>query len=72
MRYDEESDAHWSEHKREKNITSDIENDFYYRYPSEFSSSPGIDADRAIHYNTSNVLFKICLYYLIQKYYLIF
>uniref|UniRef100_A0A8C1H8U9 Rh family, C glycoprotein a n=2 Tax=Cyprinus carpio TaxID=7962 RepID=A0A8C1H8U9_CYPCA len=34
VRYDEESDAHWSEHKREKNITSDIENEFYYRYPS--------------------------------------
>ncbi|XP_076583440.1 ammonium transporter Rh type C 2 [Chaetodon auriga] len=34
IRYDEESDAHWAEHKREHNITSDIENDFYFRYPS--------------------------------------
>ncbi|XP_041789255.1 ammonium transporter Rh type C 2 [Chelmon rostratus] len=34
IRYDEESDAHWAEHKRDHNITSDIENDFYFRYPS--------------------------------------
>ncbi|XP_034437195.1 rh family, C glycoprotein a [Hippoglossus hippoglossus] len=34
IRYDEESDTHWAEHKRDHNITSDIENDFYFRYPS--------------------------------------
>ncbi|KAK7913051.1 hypothetical protein WMY93_013262 [Mugilogobius chulae] len=34
IRYDEESDTHWVEHKRTHNITSDIENDFYFRYPS--------------------------------------
>nr|AGU71418.1 Rhesus family C-type glycoprotein 2 [Lipophrys pholis] len=34
IRYDEESDAHWIEFRRENNITSDIENDFYFRYPS--------------------------------------
>ncbi|KAM4592731.1 ammonium transporter Rh type C 2-like [Odontesthes bonariensis] len=34
IRYDKESDAHWPETKREENITSDIENDFYFRYPS--------------------------------------
>ncbi|XP_065105426.2 rh family, C glycoprotein a [Paramisgurnus dabryanus] len=34
VRYNEESDAHWSKYKKEHNITSDIENDFYYRYPS--------------------------------------
>ncbi|XP_039994101.1 ammonium transporter Rh type C 2 [Xiphias gladius] len=34
IRYDEESDTHWSEHKKTHNITSDIENDFYFRYPS--------------------------------------
>uniref|UniRef100_A0A8C4EET4 Rh family, C glycoprotein a n=1 Tax=Dicentrarchus labrax TaxID=13489 RepID=A0A8C4EET4_DICLA len=34
IRYDEESDAHWVEFKQENNITSDIENDFYFRYPS--------------------------------------
>uniref|UniRef100_A0A673FTZ7 Ammonium transporter AmtB-like domain-containing protein n=1 Tax=Sinocyclocheilus rhinocerous TaxID=307959 RepID=A0A673FTZ7_9TELE len=34
VRYDDESDAHWSEHKHENNITSDIENNFYFRYPS--------------------------------------
>ncbi|XP_072258818.1 ammonium transporter Rh type C [Pyxicephalus adspersus] len=33
-RYDKEADPHWREHKKEKNITSDIENDFYFRYPS--------------------------------------
>lgn len=48
VRYNEESDAHWAEHRQKKNITSDIENDFYYRYPSEFSSSAGLDTDRAI------------------------
>lgn len=35
IRYNEESDAHWVEYKRSHNITSDIENDFYFRYPSE-------------------------------------
>lgn len=34
IRYNPESDAHWVEHMKEENITSDIENDFYYRYPS--------------------------------------
>uniref|UniRef100_A0A8C5I4N0 Ammonium transporter Rh type C 2-like n=1 Tax=Gouania willdenowi TaxID=441366 RepID=A0A8C5I4N0_GOUWI len=34
IRYDEESDTHWVEFRRENNITSDIENDFYFRYPS--------------------------------------
>ncbi|XP_027707265.1 ammonium transporter Rh type C [Vombatus ursinus] len=33
VRYDPEADAHWIE-KRHGNISSDIENDFYYRYPS--------------------------------------
>lgn len=38
IRYDEESDARrWIEHKESHNITSDIENDFYFRYPSEYS-----------------------------------
>lgn len=35
IRYDEESDAHWVEYKKENNVTSDIENDFYFRYPSK-------------------------------------
>uniref|UniRef100_A0AAY4DH23 Ammonium transporter AmtB-like domain-containing protein n=1 Tax=Denticeps clupeoides TaxID=299321 RepID=A0AAY4DH23_9TELE len=34
VRYDKEADAHWSETKKEENITSNVENDFYYRYPS--------------------------------------
>nr|XP_046241588.1 rh family, C glycoprotein a [Scatophagus argus] len=34
IRYNEESDAHWVETRRERNISSDIENDFYFRYPS--------------------------------------
>lgn len=33
MRYDEESDTHWVEHKKKN--ASDIENDFYFRYPSK-------------------------------------
>ncbi|CAF99542.1 unnamed protein product, partial [Tetraodon nigroviridis] len=36
IRYDKESDAHWVEYKKSHNITSDIENDFYYRYPSKW------------------------------------
>lgn len=36
IRYNEESDAHWVEHKKTKNISSDIENDFYFRYPSKY------------------------------------
>ncbi|XP_051896368.1 ammonium transporter Rh type C-like 2 [Pristis pectinata] len=34
IRYDEESDAHWIETKKTHNISSDLENDFYFRYPS--------------------------------------
>ncbi|GAA6107829.1 ammonium transporter Rh type C-like 2 [Tachysurus ichikawai] len=34
VRYNEESDPYWIEFKAKKNITSDNENDFYYRYPS--------------------------------------
>ncbi len=34
VRYNEESDSHWADYRKEKNITSDIENDYYYRYPS--------------------------------------
>uniref|UniRef100_A0A8B9KE82 Rh family, C glycoprotein b n=1 Tax=Astyanax mexicanus TaxID=7994 RepID=A0A8B9KE82_ASTMX len=34
VRYNDEVDAHWPEFKIEKNITSDAENDFYFRYPS--------------------------------------
>ncbi|KAG1933929.1 ammonium transporter Rh type C [Pimephales promelas] len=34
VRYNEESDTHWVDIRKENNITSDIENDFYYRYPS--------------------------------------
>uniref|UniRef100_A0A8C1D8Z9 Rh family, C glycoprotein, like 1 n=1 Tax=Cyprinus carpio carpio TaxID=630221 RepID=A0A8C1D8Z9_CYPCA len=34
IRYDEESDTHWIEHRRKKNISTNLENDFYYRYPS--------------------------------------
>ncbi|XP_010889355.1 ammonium transporter Rh type C [Esox lucius] len=34
VRYNNESDAHWVQNMAQNNITSAIENDFYYRYPS--------------------------------------
>ncbi|XP_042198942.1 ammonium transporter Rh type C [Callorhinchus milii] len=34
VRYDEEADAHWPQTRVSHNISSDIENDFYFRYPS--------------------------------------
>lgn len=34
VRYDFEADPHWGEYKNLKGISSDIENDYYYRYPS--------------------------------------
>ncbi|NXG46167.1 RHCG protein, partial [Psilopogon haemacephalus] len=35
VRFSPEADAHWEEEeKRELNLTSDIQNDFYFRYPS--------------------------------------
>lgn len=40
IRYDEESDSHWIEHRKKDNISSDIENDFYYRYPSKWHFPP--------------------------------
>lgn len=35
VRYDIQADARWWLEKKRKNISSDIENDFYYRYPSK-------------------------------------
>ncbi|KAL1007311.1 hypothetical protein UPYG_G00084830 [Umbra pygmaea] len=34
IRYNREADAHWLSTLAEENITSPLENDFYYRYPS--------------------------------------
>lgn len=36
IRYNEESSPFWIEHRKAKNISSDIENDFYFRYPSKW------------------------------------
>lgn len=36
VRYNEESDTHWVEFKKHNNITSDVENDYYFRYPSKY------------------------------------
>ncbi|KAL2791058.1 ammonium transporter Rh type C [Daubentonia madagascariensis] len=34
VRYDLDADAHWWAEKSRRNISSDLENEFYYRYPS--------------------------------------
>nr|AIC81183.1 Rh family C glycoprotein 1 [Anabas testudineus] len=34
IRYSIEADPHWIDYRKANNISSDIENDFYYRYPS--------------------------------------
>ncbi|OCT86820.1 ammonium transporter Rh type C [Xenopus laevis] len=34
VRYNDEADPHWPIFMKHENITSDIENDFYFRYPS--------------------------------------
>ncbi|XP_061600128.1 rh family, C glycoprotein a [Cololabis saira] len=34
IRYNDESSAKWVEFKKTNNISSDVENDFYFRYPS--------------------------------------
>ncbi|CAI9157639.1 unnamed protein product [Rangifer tarandus platyrhynchus] len=34
VRYDMDADPHWVEEKAIKNLTTDLENEFYYRYPS--------------------------------------
>ncbi|XP_068128570.1 ammonium transporter Rh type C isoform X2 [Hyperolius riggenbachi] len=34
VRYDPGADPSWIQYKKDNNITSDIEDDFYYRYPS--------------------------------------
>lgn len=40
IRYDEESDVRlWLEHKISNNITNDIDNDFYFRYPSKYHNT---------------------------------
>lgn len=35
VRYDIQADARWWLEKKRKNISSDVENEFYYRYPSK-------------------------------------
>jgi len=50
IRYDEESDAHWQEFRIEHNITSDIENDFYFRYPSKYNLHPVMAYFTLFHY----------------------
>lgn len=35
IRYDIQADPHWIDYRKAQNISSDIENDFYYRYPSK-------------------------------------
>jgi len=35
IRYNGESDVRWRDSMRDNNVSSDIENDFYYRYPSK-------------------------------------
>lgn len=43
IRYDNESDARlWIQYKNQNNITSDIENDFYFRYPSKYMNTQPI------------------------------
>ncbi|XP_060149838.1 ammonium transporter Rh type C isoform X3 [Globicephala melas] len=34
VRYDLDADAHWIEERMSRNISSDLDNEFYYRYPS--------------------------------------
>ncbi|XP_036133995.1 ammonium transporter Rh type C [Molossus molossus] len=34
VRYDPDADAHWMEEKGPGNLSSDLDNEFYYRYPS--------------------------------------
>lgn len=36
IRYNKEANPQWNMHKKTKNISSDIENDFYFRYPSMY------------------------------------
>lgn len=35
IRYNEESSTRWVEYRKANNISSDVENDFYFRYPSK-------------------------------------
>lgn len=35
MRYDTDADVSWWREKAHRNITTDLENEFYYRYPSK-------------------------------------
>ena len=38
IRYNHEADTgKWIEYKKSHNYSSDIENDFYFRYPSEYA-----------------------------------
>lgn len=50
VRYDPDADAHWIEDKGARNLSNDLDNEFYYRYPSKSpcrptysTSSPGLE-----------------------------
>lgn len=48
VRYDPDADAHWIEHKKSRNGSSDLDNEFYYRYPSKSRHPAGrLSAHRA-------------------------
>ena len=38
VRYDMDADPHWVQEKVIKNLSTDLENEFYYRYPSKFAT----------------------------------
>lgn len=41
VRYDMDADPHWVQEKVIKNLSTDLENEFYYRYPSKFRHLAG-------------------------------
>lgn len=41
VRYDSDADPHWLDTKEQENSTSDMENEFYYRYPSKSGHPAG-------------------------------
>lgn len=41
VRYQPDADARWTEDKLSRNVTSDLDNEFYYRYPSKSGEVQG-------------------------------
>lgn len=61
VRYDLDADPHWIGSQRNENTTSDMENEFYYRYPSKSGHPAGpAEADGQVPHPAQSPACRTC------------